>query len=333
MSKLIERYVYDVTRRLPQKMREDVSNELRANIYEMLGENQGEDEIKNVLYSLGSPRNLASNYSGSSRHLISSEWITDYLYVLKIVLIVFGALGLIFGLINSFETIESESIIGMVFEVFGKILGNIVGNLLSSFAVVTLIFIIIDRYSDAKSEWRTEDLPQLPKTASVKISRAGSIAGLVFTTIFGSIWIYILYYNNLYNVWFGNEGWIIGENFFNVDYTRMFVIPFIIVISLEIIVYSFKIKYTQWNFTLVTLNSVAKLFGVILAIVFIMGSNLLNQEFVAKTGNVLEISSNDLNRYIEIAKYVLVSIIVLANLTEVISDYFTKYRYIEIKIK
>lgn len=41
MNNLIERYVYDVTRRLPEKDRDEVSSELKSNIYDMLPENAG----------------------------------------------------------------------------------------------------------------------------------------------------------------------------------------------------------------------------------------------------------------------------------------------------
>ena len=48
MSNLIERYVHDVARRLPEKDREDVKKELRANIYDMLPEGASEEAIKKV---------------------------------------------------------------------------------------------------------------------------------------------------------------------------------------------------------------------------------------------------------------------------------------------
>ena len=48
-NNLIERYVYDVARRLPEKDREDVKKELRANIYDMLPENANDEAIKKVL--------------------------------------------------------------------------------------------------------------------------------------------------------------------------------------------------------------------------------------------------------------------------------------------
>ena len=59
MSNMIERYVHDVARRLPEKDREDVKKELRANIYDMLPDGASDDAIKKVLYELGSPASLA----------------------------------------------------------------------------------------------------------------------------------------------------------------------------------------------------------------------------------------------------------------------------------
>ena len=48
-NNLIERYVHDVARRMPDKEREDVKQELRANIYDMLPEGASEDAVKKVL--------------------------------------------------------------------------------------------------------------------------------------------------------------------------------------------------------------------------------------------------------------------------------------------
>ena len=39
MNELIERYIHDVIRRLPEKDRAEIERELRANIYDMLPEN------------------------------------------------------------------------------------------------------------------------------------------------------------------------------------------------------------------------------------------------------------------------------------------------------
>ena len=165
MSDLIERYIYDVTRRLPEKSREEVAKELRANIADMLGENPTEDEIKKVLTTLGHPRKLANQYSGKQRYLISPEWIDDYLRVLEIVLIVVCSLSLFSGMIDHIMSPTETTAIGVFAEVLGYGIDEMIDGALWTFAVVTLIFIGIDHgNAKAKKEpWNPTSLPKLPK--------------------------------------------------------------------------------------------------------------------------------------------------------------------------
>ena len=57
--KLIDLYIQEVTRRLPEKMREDIAMELRSTIEDMLPENYSEKDVKQVLEKLGNPATLA----------------------------------------------------------------------------------------------------------------------------------------------------------------------------------------------------------------------------------------------------------------------------------
>lgn len=66
---LIERYIYAVTKRLPYKTREDVAQELRTLIDDMLKERCGEitptqKDVKIVLTELGTPDELYEQYGG-----------------------------------------------------------------------------------------------------------------------------------------------------------------------------------------------------------------------------------------------------------------------------
>ena len=92
MREMIERYVYDVVRRLPQSQREDISRELRTLIDDMMEEraDSGKTEQENaeeVLKELGSPFALAGKYRDSKKYLIGPAYYEQYWFVLKIVLI------------------------------------------------------------------------------------------------------------------------------------------------------------------------------------------------------------------------------------------------------
>ncbi len=45
MNQWIERYIYAVVKRLPESMKKEVSEELRANISDMLSDKPTDDEI------------------------------------------------------------------------------------------------------------------------------------------------------------------------------------------------------------------------------------------------------------------------------------------------
>src|SRR5690606_24585483 len=86
--KLIDRYVYDVVRRLPEKQRADVAKELTAEIEEMVEDRSGGKGVSRktvsvVLTELGHPRLLADRYRERPRYIIGPEHFELYTYLLK----------------------------------------------------------------------------------------------------------------------------------------------------------------------------------------------------------------------------------------------------------
>jgi len=55
---LIEVYIQEVTRRLPEKMRRDIAMELRSNIEDMLPDDYSKDDVKQELKNSGIHRYL-----------------------------------------------------------------------------------------------------------------------------------------------------------------------------------------------------------------------------------------------------------------------------------
>ena len=121
---LIERYIYAVTKRLPQKVQKDISDELRTLIDDMLVERCGElvpeeKDIRVVLTELGTPEELYEKYNPDNKKcLIGSPYYSTYKYVLKIVMIctIFGIIlaNIISGIFdfsksNSIENVVSST--------------------------------------------------------------------------------------------------------------------------------------------------------------------------------------------------------------------------------
>ena len=142
---MIERYVYAVVRRLPENIREEVTNELKANIYDMLPDKPSDEQIEKVLLDLGRPRDLAVKYQPKERYLISPKYFDDYLYTLKIVTIIFILIGFTFGLINAILNTNETNAFYLFFEVLGKVFEGVFDSIFCAFTIVTIIFIIIEQ--------------------------------------------------------------------------------------------------------------------------------------------------------------------------------------------
>lgn len=199
MDNLIERYVYDVTRRLPEKDREEVSKELKSNIYDMLPENADENERKMVLYNLGSPASLAEKYRQKPRYLISPAVYEDYVRVLKWVLPLVGVVVLVIGMILGAIDAIKDGMVDLPYLISNTLSKGIAMGVSAVFQALiwtTVGFVIADRTGakankSKEQEWRVEDLPDALPDDRGKIKLSDSIAELVLTVVFSVLGILI----------------------------------------------------------------------------------------------------------------------------------------------
>ena len=293
MNDLVARYIYDVTRRLPEENRAEVKKELQANISDMLPSNPTEEQIKEVLKTLGNPRVLAHNYLGKSKSLISAEWMDDYLRVLKIVLIIFGTLAFIFGLIEHISHPEATKLIGIILEVIAKVISETIQSLIRGFAIVTIVFALISRYASPEKikAWEPSQLPKLPKEQVVTIKRTSSVAGLIFTVIFRVLLVFLLINRRLYLAWTADgEWWVRDTLMFNDAAVKLFV-PFIFIsIVFVIVTYVTKIYFGHWNKVVAGIHTGEQLYTNVIALLFINHKPLLTAEFVKGAADIFEVS-------------------------------------------
>jgi HAAS domain-containing protein len=288
MKKYVERYIYDVTRRLPKEMQEDVEKELNAHIYDMLSETPTEEEINEVLHELGSPRVIANNYKENKRYVISPLYYDDYIRVLKLVMIIALTISLVISSIEAILHTNEATIFETIFSIFGSIINDLGSTFVSIFFIVTIIFWLIDRYhlNANLNEWKVKDLPDLPEVRSSKISRTQSIIGLIFSTIFSVIFIVILlrYIDDI--GWYEN-GVLIAQ-LLDKNITDQFIVFFIISAIIGFAVQLLKIYYKKWNPQLAAAYTAHTILSVIIGLVFINQSGLITMEFLTKLANTME---------------------------------------------
>lgn len=191
---LIERYIYAATKRLPEKIKNDVSEELRTLIDDMLTERCGElvpeeKDIKVVLTELGTPEELYEKYNPDNKKcLIGPPYYSTYKYVLKIVMIctIFGMLlaNIISGRFNFSESYSIENIVSFSASFIASFITDAIISIGMEFAFVTALFTFFG-YKNIKIDTTSnlDDLPPVPKK-NEKISKVESIIGIGISVVF-----------------------------------------------------------------------------------------------------------------------------------------------------
>jgi len=293
MKNVIERYVYDVKRRLPEESTAEVEKELIANIDDMLGDNRSEENIEKVLLELGEPRLLANRYRTKERYLISPAYFDDYVRVLKIVMIIFISISLVFGSIDLALNLHVDSPWEMIGEVFSSLFTSSFNSILMAFAWVTVVFWIIER-AEGKTKiriWKLSNLPELPKKNSHKINRTGAIVGLILETIFSVIFILLLInYLDFIGIY---ESTVMVAPMFTKEIVEAFIPVLIISAALSIFVSTLKAFYGVWSIKLVAIYTISKIFTAGVTIIFISYPNLFNILMFDKIAEYLTVTTNE----------------------------------------
>ncbi len=294
MNDMIDRYVYAVTKRLPEDQRLEVAAELKANIDDMLPTNPTNDDIKAVLVNLGEPRKLAAEYRGDKSGLIAAGWMGDYLMVLKIVLVIFGVISLVFALIDALVNPEATIIIGIIFETFAKVISQVVSSLLSGFAIVTLIFALISRYADkcTGETFDPEKLSAMPKPIGKKISRTGALVELIVETVMSVVLIYLLWNNQTYLVWYDEvNGWNHSLPMFAAEVLKTYIPLFIFSLAMAFSHTAIKLAKGQWTVPVAGVHTLYQLVSAGIFLGFINDTRLINQAFIAEAASYFSVAA------------------------------------------
>ncbi len=318
---LINRYIYAVTKSLPEKQRADIELELRTLIDDMIEElDDGldyEGKVRHVLEELGDPTLLAQNYRGGKRYLIGPGYYDRYLLTIKVVLpCVFLGISIAFF----FSTAFGNEVVGA--NIVGEYLASVISALTQAAAWITIGYVIAERnFKDEapeQSKWDISKLPELPKQKA-KIRIADPIAGILFTTIF---WIFMLSVPQYFAAYIGRGDELHIISVFNTTVLKEFSIVMIGIFICGIIKEGLQLFYGRWTFKLALACSTLSIISMVLAL-FMFTSNIWNVNFMDDI--IRYTNTNIQSSYINI-KNILIAIIIFGTSIDVVSTMFKGIR-------
>ena len=285
---LIDRYVYDVTRRLPSAQREDIDRELRGLIEDMLAQRSADPtqyDVEEVLKELGRPSELAAKYRGTTRYLIGPELFDTYFLVLKIVM---GAvaLGIAISLIvGMFANLEQN-----IFAAIGTFFATVISEVIQAFAWVTVVFALIERFALKSGKWKMDawepaDLPEIPQDKT-RINPGGPIVGIVFAIIGLFIFNAVPHVLSIY---------VLGDPMvkipvFDLDVLRSMILLVDIIICLSILKEAFRLISGRYTLRLAAVAAVINIAAVVLMITVFLPPTIWNGDLVAELGASADMS-------------------------------------------
>jgi hypothetical protein len=220
-TNLIDNYVSEIGRRLPEKTHGDIEAEIRSILQDMLDERSqktgkpvDEEMILEVLKAYGAPEKVADTYQGE-RYLIGPRLYPIFLLVLRIVLIVVGVLAVIgLGIAAYQTTLTAVNALDTIF----KAIGNFIASAFTALGSIVIIFAFIEwaLYREGtkvdfkglpnQKEWDPRSL--LKASPSNLVKMGDTIAEIVVA--FAAILIFNFYPQILGFGIFSNGNWYLG---------------------------------------------------------------------------------------------------------------------------
>lgn len=279
---LIDRYVAEIGRHLPEKDRADIEAEIRSTLEDVIEEKIGQTGepvtqavVADVLEEFGDPVLLSQKYSSSRRYLIGPRWYDLYMGTLKrvlsIALPIFLTGAWLIALAN-----QPVDVIGSFLRAMGD---TVTVGLLVCFWV-TLGFIIAERedvqpyalYKKTRRVWTPDQLPPMPKKRQMSFSEVISSIVLVM----GGAGVMALSPQILR---IQNSAGPIP--FLHPDLWNVWLPIFFVLTGLTMIHELFKLKIGNWTRALTITNVILGLVSIAYIVTLITTQEFINPAFLA----------------------------------------------------
>jgi hypothetical protein len=305
---LIDVYIGEVTRRLPEKNREDIALELRSAIGDMLPEDYTEEDVKDVLAEMGNPAVLAGNYNERPMHLIGPRYYDTYISLIKMIVPIAATISII-SLVAEyfFSPTEGRAVLDIVLTILGEGIWRVIEVGMQVFFWLTLIFAIIERADKGKDptplttelkKWTPDDLEKItyiPKKRG--ISKYEVFGSLLWTAVWGTVYFYA---NKLLGIYENNgDGLVFVIPSMNQEILNSFWPAVIVVIGLEISLALYKFFKKQWTKKVAIFNTIYEIIATAIFIIIVSNQNVFQPEFVTYMAELFNVSAEQfLNRIV-----------------------------------
>lgn len=274
---LIDRYVAEVGRHIPEKMRTDIEAEIRSLLEDTLedrahqqGRQPDEEMVVEMLKSYGKPEKVAATYL-PPRYLIGPHLYPVFLMTIRIMLLVVFIISLVqFG----FSVTLSKGGLAQIGFSFAEALSTFLSGGLNGLGVIVIVFAILQwklPQKDAQSaDWDPRKLEAVPPKRDQVKTRS-----MIVETILAAVFLlaFILYADRIGLYMVSDGRWIftpvLTQTFYNI-------LPWIYTLwGLSILLNLAVLRKGRWQPVTHWLSAGLTLFNIILLLVLLGGAPIV----------------------------------------------------------
>lgn len=296
---LIDRYVSEVARRLPVKERDDIGQELRLTLEDLLPAGYSEKEERELLVKFGDPALLAGKYRSQPMYLIGPRFFDAYFTVLKIIIpIVLTVVLAILIITTIFSDAGDASVVSIIGGLIGDAIAAAFDVVIGVFFWVTLVFVVVEwvnrsNWTAGKPQivvpekgWTPDDLASSKELVPKKktIPRSEPAFDLIWTAIWVSVYFNADKLVGIYEG--GSNGLAMVAAAFNQSVLLSYWPLVVLIIVLQVAMDLWKWARRRWDYNLATFNFVVNGLSVLAIFLIFRSPEIFNPEFLNRLENL-----------------------------------------------
>lgn len=320
---LINVYIQEVTRRLPEKTREDISLELQSTIYDMLPDDFSKKDVENTLEKLGDLAVLAARYKDRPMHVIGPKFYDMYVTLLKLVFVIVAVVTFVTFFIQEFSSLfgNETPLIVSIPTFLGEAIWVFLGSFIQVFFWVTIVFFILERtvkspddipLSLSSTPWTPKDLESTPYIPlKKKITKGEVLFGLFWTILWVALYFNAMHIIGIYRQ--GTSGLEFAVPVFNQETLLSYLALVIIVVILEICRVAYMAIAREWTVKLAVTNTLINAITIVFLIMVASNPDLFHAEFAPYMANLIEQPIETVQNAMSWIAWLVVSIVIVTS--------------------
>lgn len=283
---MTDRYIYEVIRRVPHKMREEIKLELETLIDDMC--NEGGCSVEETLFKLGNPVEFAKKYKGEKNYIIGPDYYDHYIWILKIGLIGLSISAVVSGIVGGVT--GAKNIVDFFVDFVAEGISTLITSACAMVGILTIIFGILE-YNKVKvdikpgEKWSPASLPAIPHKKSL-ISRGNSVVNIIILMALGATLAFV---PEVFGAFRKTDNGLESIGcVFNLDQWSKILPVFILSLSAGLVDEVVRLIYGQYCKAVMYSSIISNSTMAVCSVILFKGMNIWNPQFASKLLNELD---------------------------------------------